>query len=225
MQKIFSNEKLDSLLGILANHYFIESHLNIDLLVEEFNRVRPWLNLGGRSEVFRDSSVIPLRYFLRTRNNKNIFYTNLLRSYPTSNYELLPLTISWVKDFAYRHNSSLCWVIFSVIKPASQVYLHNDQGIYFAATNRFHLVFKSTGSKMISGGQIQVYKKGEVWLLNNKVPHEAFNDSDEERVHLIFDLLPNNYLTRFKNILLWIYWGLRPRRLWRYYFGVKFPNF
>ena len=78
---------------------------------------------------------------------------------------------------------------------------------------------------MISGGQKQIYREGDVWWFNNRVPHETFNDSDEERAHLIFDILPNNYLLRIKNLALWFYWGVRFRRFWRYYFGMNFPHF
>ena len=31
---------------------------------------------------------------------------------------------------------------------------------------------------------------GELWWFDNDQPHEAFNDGDEDRIHMIFDLLP-----------------------------------
>jgi hypothetical protein len=30
---------------------------------------------------------------------------------------------------------------------------------------------------------------GECWWFDNKVPHEAYNESDDWRIHLIFDVL------------------------------------
>ena len=32
-------------------------------------------------------------------------------------------------------------------------------------------------------------QEGELWELNNQLTHAAFNDSDEPRVHIIFDVL------------------------------------
>ena len=36
-------------------------------------------------------------------------------------------------------------------------------------------------------------RQGELWWFDNKKPHESFNRSDEERIHLIFDLLPSGW--------------------------------
>ncbi len=33
---------------------------------------------------------------------------------------------------------------------------------------------------------------GELWWFDNKQMHEARNDSDEDRIHFIFDLLPRD---------------------------------
>ncbi|MEL6125128.1 MAG: aspartyl/asparaginyl beta-hydroxylase domain-containing protein [Pseudomonadota bacterium] len=33
-------------------------------------------------------------------------------------------------------------------------------------------------------------QEGELWWFDNDQMHEAFNDGDEDRIHMIFDLLP-----------------------------------
>ena len=33
-------------------------------------------------------------------------------------------------------------------------------------------------------------REGELWWFDNNALHEAHNDGDEDRIHLIFDLLP-----------------------------------
>jgi hypothetical protein len=33
-------------------------------------------------------------------------------------------------------------------------------------------------------------RPGELWWLDNKQEHEAVNEGSEDRIHLIFDLLP-----------------------------------
>jgi hypothetical protein len=35
-------------------------------------------------------------------------------------------------------------------------------------------------------------QEGELWWFDNKAVHEARNDGQEDRIHLIFDLLPRH---------------------------------
>ena len=35
-------------------------------------------------------------------------------------------------------------------------------------------------------------KEGELWWFDNDRMHEAFNDGDQDRIHMIFDLLPRD---------------------------------
>ena len=39
-------------------------------------------------------------------------------------------------------------------------------------------------------------QEGELWWFDNDQMHEAFNDGDEDRIHIIFDLLPADMRTR-----------------------------
>ncbi len=45
----------------------------------------------------------------------------------------------------------------------------------------------------MSGDEAVRMRTGELWWLNNKQFHEAHNESDEWRIHYIFDLLPVAY--------------------------------
>jgi hypothetical protein len=37
-------------------------------------------------------------------------------------------------------------------------------------------------------------KVGECWEINNQQMHSVINDSDEHRIHLIIDIVPNEIL-------------------------------
>ncbi|MEL6920992.1 MAG: aspartyl/asparaginyl beta-hydroxylase domain-containing protein [Pseudomonadota bacterium] len=43
---------------------------------------------------------------------------------------------------------------------------------------------------MRAGDEEVRMKTGELWWFDNKAEHEAMNDSETDRIHLIFDLLP-----------------------------------
>lgn len=216
--------QLDSIFGLKRHHLRIESGIDTVPLLVEFKSKRDSLKRIPGDTTFRESNLYPVRHLVRDEKNKNYYYGNITQSYPTENYERLPLLTSWAEEFAKRHKGSLSWIFISIIEPKGRVYAHSDAGLYFGPRDRYHLILQSTGSGMYSGGQTAIYDEGEVWLFNNKVPHTAFNESTEERVHVLIDILPNNPFVRIKNILWWIYWGLRPRRLWRYYFGKSFPH-
>lgn len=71
------------------------------------------------------------------------------------------------------------------------VYSHVDGGACYTMRNRFHLVLRSTHGSWLKAGDEEVrMHEGEIWWFDNKQLHEAFNDGEDDRVHMIFDLLP-----------------------------------
>jgi orotate phosphoribosyltransferase len=103
-----------------------------------------------------------------------------------------PLTLRWLEAFAREHHGEESRALLAKLKPRSQVYRHFDRGEYYRVRDRYHLVISSpSGSSMVCGDEEVVMRQGELWWFDNKKPHESFNHSDEDRIHLIFDLLPN----------------------------------
>jgi hypothetical protein len=47
-----------------------------------------------------------------------------------------------------------------------------------------------------NGGMRDHINEGELWELNNKIPHTAVNGGDTWRTHLIIDVMPQNYYDR-----------------------------
>ena len=77
------------------------------------------------------------------------------------------------------------------LRPHGRVYEHIDQGLYYQLRNRYHLVLKSVaGSPLRTGPEEVRMQEGELWWFDNDQMHEALNDGDEDRIHMIFDLLP-----------------------------------
>jgi aspartyl/asparaginyl beta-hydroxylase (cupin superfamily) len=77
------------------------------------------------------------------------------------------------------------------LPPGRRVYPHIDRGEYYRLHARFHLVLRSPqGSFLRAGDEEITMREGELWWFDNKQVHEAHNHGDENRIHLIFDLLP-----------------------------------
>lgn len=78
-----------------------------------------------------------------------------------------------------------------------RVYPHIDRGQYYRLHDRYHLVLKSTLGSWLKAGDEEIrMREGELWWFDNGQVHEAMNDGDEDRIHLIFDLLPNEIADR-----------------------------
>src|SRR5262249_41583688 len=77
------------------------------------------------------------------------------------------------------------------LKPRSQVGRHIDSGSYYFIRDRYHLVLQSPSGSLLSSGDEEVCMcAGELWWFDNKQHHSASNNSDDWRIHYIFDLLP-----------------------------------
>ena len=65
---------------------------------------------------------------------------------------------------------------------------HEDTGRYAKAYSRFHLVLTSApGNTFTCDNQTVHMQPGELWWFNHRGEHSVRNDSDTDRIHLIFD--------------------------------------
>ena len=86
-------------------------------------------------------------------------------------------------------------VLIVNLKPSGHVTKHNDQGTYADHYQRFHLVLKTNQwCSQTCGNQKQKFEVGEVWWFNHKKIHTADNVGTTDRVHIIFDCVPKDFL-------------------------------
>lgn len=102
-----------------------------------------------------------------------------------------PAAIAFINSVASELGAEPQRAMYVRLAPRRQVYRHTDVGEYYLVRDRYHLVIQSEGgSPLTSGHERNLLHEGELWWFDNKLPHEAFNESNAWRVHLIFDLLP-----------------------------------
>jgi outer membrane protein assembly factor BamB/orotate phosphoribosyltransferase len=178
-------------------NYFklIRSGIDVVPLLEEVRlQEQAWLINTSRQDkirVQRDTNTIFIcspvaRPDLNVNENQESGFT------PVS--QLFPKAVGFMTDFAKERNASLSRATIVRLKPKSQVSRHIDAGSYYFIRDRFHLVlYSSAGSPLISGGEQVRMQAGELWWFDNKQYHEAYNESEEWRIHYIFDLLPAAY--------------------------------
>jgi outer membrane protein assembly factor BamB/orotate phosphoribosyltransferase len=164
------------------------------LLAEVRAQEQTWLintNRQDKIRVQRDTNTIFIRGAVR---RPDLQINDNQESRVTDVSRLFPKAIAFMAGFANEMNSQLSRATIVRLKPKSQVFRHTDVGSYYFIRDRYHLVLYSTaGSVLISGDEQVRMQEGELWWFNNKQYHAAYNESDEWRVHYIFDLLPAAY--------------------------------
>lgn len=102
-----------------------------------------------------------------------------------------PCTMSFLRAFADERGAELGRAKLVSLPPGHRVYPHIDRGDYYAQRDRYHLVLQSgPGSWLKTGDETVELRQGELWWFDNKAIHEAYNGSDTDRIHCIFDLKP-----------------------------------
>jgi hypothetical protein len=150
-----------------------------------------WFVETGRQErapAQRGTLVIPLRGLRKSeiggRRRRDVHesrYTRLARRFPA--------TREFMEAFAQARGGQLGRARFARLPPGKRVSAHVDRGEYYRSRDRFHLVLVSErGSLLRAGGETARLQVGELWWFDNKIIHDAENDSDRDRVHLIFDV-------------------------------------
>jgi mannose-6-phosphate isomerase-like protein (cupin superfamily) len=103
---------------------------------------------------------------------------------PTSLYEHYPETLKTLKTF---FPVGLSRIAIIKLKAGKRVFPHFDHGRYYEARNRYHLVV--TGSyEYTVGDETEQILPGMLFWFDNQQTHSAFNNSEEDRISVIFDV-------------------------------------
>ncbi|MEM7200704.1 MAG: aspartyl/asparaginyl beta-hydroxylase domain-containing protein [Planctomycetota bacterium] len=110
---------------------------------------------------------------------------------PTTVAAALPAATAFVDRLARRVRGRTGRAAIVRLPPRGRVYEHTDFGLYYQLRDRFHLVLQSEAGSPLRAGPQQIHmREGELWWFENRIPHEAWNESaQQDRIHLIVDVL------------------------------------
>jgi Aspartyl/Asparaginyl beta-hydroxylase len=75
------------------------------------------------------------------------------------------------------------------LRAGGHITRHPDEGAYAEAHCRYHLCLSSKEGNTFHCGDESIHMlPGTLWTFNHQIEHEVFNDSPEERVHIIIDV-------------------------------------
>ena len=152
-----------------------------------------WAQTTGRQDkikVQREALAIPLRG-LRKSQMYGRKRCDVHESRWTTSASAFPLARDFITDVATALDADPGRAKIVCLPAGRKVYPHIDRGEYYRFRGRYHFILKSSaGSWMKSGDEEVRMREGELWWFDNDQMHEAENDGDEDRIHIIFDLLP-----------------------------------
>ena len=179
----------------------IKSGMDVKPFLDEIASIPgAWeLNTGRQDKikVQREAEAIPLRGIVKSKigDRKR---SDVHESRFTTSSERFPLARAFLTAFAAEQNADLGRGKIVRLTAGKRVYPHIDQGEYYRVRDRYHLILQSAlGSYMKSGDEEVRMKEGDLWWFDNNQMHEAHNDGDLDRIHIILDMLP---MSRYEEV-------------------------
>lgn len=171
----------------------IESGVPTGPFLDEISAVsEAWSSSTGRQDkiaVQREAKAIPLRGLRKSaigdRKRRDVHESRWTRTSEPYGHAR-----NFLSTFARSRGAKLGRAKLVMLPAGRRVYPHIDRGEYYRVRDRFHLVLKSTAGSWLRAGDEEVtMREGELWWFDNKSVHEAWNHGDEDRLHMIFDML------------------------------------
>ena len=93
------------------------------------------------------------------------------------------------------YNGRVGRVMLPKLMAHGNIQKHVDAGDYLDVVRRHHIPIVTHESVMFGvDGRSLNMKEGELWEINNMLPHSVENPSDIDRVHLMIDIIPQAFL-------------------------------
>jgi len=154
------------------NHFFFHTHKNVG------NHGIMWVSNYDQIELPYTSEII------------------------TDNLELLEIITDLIKKLENIVGGKVVMSGLNIVSSGKSIPTHTDQNDgkqsfspYYMILRRFHIpIFTNTKSFIRVGSEFNHMKSGECWEFNNNIEHEVWNNGGDDRLHLLFDVLPYNWL-------------------------------
>jgi hypothetical protein len=111
------------------------------------------------------------------------------------NSDLYNLVLPIVTELETRHNGKHGRVFLAKLPAKKTITPHADWQEYLLVCRRNHIpIITNADVRFTVGDETKVMKTGEVWEINNSKVHSVVNGGEDDRVHLIVDIIPNELL-------------------------------
>jgi hypothetical protein len=109
----------------------------------------------------------------------------------SENHKANDLILPILKIMEQKINGLVARAMLARLPAKSTVHSHKDSGRLFEISRRFHIPITTNNKcSVVVAGREVFMNAGECWEISNLRTHSAKNDGDTDRVHLIFDVIP-----------------------------------
>ena len=186
-----TSQDFQKLLGRASNYLLLHDSFDVEAIKEKITQFpqAKWLESERerRFDVHRDTQALLCIHFEDYRYTK----PDVRELYHELQDELKPL-LNYIADF-YQDNGFVVRLIFAKLLAGGKIPKHADGGFSLMNCHRVHIpVMTNDRNIFFVNGEEKSMQVGELWEINNKLVHMVENRSDEDRVHLIVDWMPNH---------------------------------
>ena len=102
---------------------------------------------------------------------------------------------TWIRHLKNLHNGEIAKAMFVNLAAGKKINEHSDNGLYLNTIKRHHIPIVTNDEVWFYvDGEKKNLKTGEIWEIDNTKLHKVENLSNKDRVHIIVDILPNDFL-------------------------------
>lgn len=112
-----------------------------------------------------------------------------------NNIKVLKIVNEICNDLEKMYNGKCSIAMIVKLLSDSDIDPHQDDTEYLGLTRRHHIPLQTNNNVFFNVGTEKINMKvGECWEINNSKVHFVENNSNEDRIHLIVDIMPNHFI-------------------------------
>jgi hypothetical protein len=185
-----SNQGFQKLLGRASNYLKLHEDFDVEAIKDVLAKVpdAKWRESGRekRFEIHRDTEALLLIKFEDFRFSTPKF-SELYAQFIVVTQPLVDHIAKY-----YQDNGFVGRMVFAKLLAGGKIIEHSDLGYSLLNCHRIHIpIVTNEDNVFFVGGEQKNMQVGEFWEINNAGPHSVDNHSDENRIHLIIDWVPN----------------------------------
>lgn len=185
------NQKFRKLLGRAKNFLLVNSGFDTGPLREKVLEIEDavWAesDRSERFEVHRQTLSVPLIQFAEHLHNEPVIWPQYLEF-----EEVLRPIVDHIARF-YRDNGFVVRALVAKLLAGGKIEEHEDFGYSLLGVHRIHIPVVTNDDVVFHvGGEARNIRLGEFCEIDNSEKHAVDNNSDEDRIHLIVDWMPNH---------------------------------
>lgn len=172
--------------------YKIVDNVSQDLIDETLSLIDfdHWLLDDTRTLMgnLENTQTIFVRYFNDYKNNKSEFWKDHIVNHPLfDRYSVV--TEKFLEKLKKHYNITNYICFFAKLSAHSNVGLHGDGGPFLEQCHRIHIPIKTNKDVFyIIENKKYNWTVGNIYEFDNTRIHGVLNDSDEDRIHLMFNI-------------------------------------